>query len=460
MGRLFGADGAVNGEALSDLSCELAMAIGRACAYELSKRNHRRAKILIGKDTRSSCKILESSLIAGICAAGGDADLLGVVPTPAVAYLTVKYGADAGIMVSASHNSYEFNGIRIFSASGDKLADTVEAEIERLVLDAPDEVPNASPENLGDILTEKNAEWDYVRYLLRDIQADLGRLRIVVDCANGAAYETAVKFFRGLGITAKFMNIEPNGVNINENCGTEDLTALGKAVVDSRAHCGIALDGDGSRCLMVDEKGEPIEPERMLAALAHFMKQEKTLSANTCVVTRATNLGFFRWAKDNGIVTSTASGVSERCIHERLMTDGYNLGADASGRFLFGRVPDTADGELAAAKMLEVMAKTGRRLSEIAGIFTLYPTIDVDVKIRHECKNMWESVPEITEMLDYCSEKLAGDGRIYIRESTVEPLIRVTAEGRDEEIIYQYAQAAAQMVMEHIGEQEADNENS
>ncbi len=456
MGRLFGTDGAVNGEALSDISCELAMAIGRACAYELAKRNHRRAKILIGKDTRSSCRILESALIAGICSAGGDADLLGVVPTPAVAYLTVKYGANAGIMVSASHNSYEFNGIRIFSASGDKLTDVVEAEIERLVLDAPDEIPNASSESLGNILTEKNAEWDYVRYLLRDIQTDLGRLRIVVDCANGAAYETAVKFFRGLGITAKFLNVEPNGVNINEDCGTEDLTNLGKAVVDARAHCGIALDGDGSRCLMVDEKGEPIDPDRMLAALAYFMKREKTLSANTCVVTRATNLGFFRWAKDNGIVTSTASGVSERSIHERMVTDGYNLGADSSGRFLFGSVPDTADGSKCAARMLEVMAGTGRRLSEIAGIFTPYPSIDVDVKIRHECKNMWESVPEITEMLEYCSEKLAGDGRIYIRESSAEPLIRITAEGRDEDIIYQYAQAAAQTVAEHIGEQEPE----
>ncbi|MCD7822501.1 MAG: phosphoglucosamine mutase [Oscillospiraceae bacterium] len=452
MGRLFGADSAVKGEALTDISCELAMAIGRACAYELSKKNHRRAKILIGKDTRSSCKILKSSLIAGILAAGGDADLLGVVPTPAVAYLTVKYGADAGIMVSASHNSYEFNGIRIFSASGDKLNDAIEAEIERLVLDSPEEVPNADSGSLGDILTEKNAEWDYVRYLLRDIQADLGRLRIVVDCANGAAYETAVKFFRGLGINAKFLNTQPNGVNINADCGTEDLTVLSRAVTDSRAHCGIALDGDGSRCLMVDEKGEPVDPDKMLAALAYFMKQEKTLSANTCVVTRATNLGFFKWAKDNGIVTSTASGVSERSIHERLMTDGYSLGADGSGKFLFGNLPDTADGELASAKMLEVMAKSGRKLSEIAGIFTPYPTIDVDVKIRHECKNMWDSVPEITEMLDYCSEKLAGDGRIYIRESTAEPLIRVTAEGRDEDIIYQYAQAAAQTVMEHIGE--------
>ncbi len=452
MGKLFGADGAVKGEALTDISCELAMAIGRACAYVLSKRNHRRAKILIGKDTRSSCKILESSLIAGICSAGGDADLLGVVPTPAVAYLTVKYGADAGIMISASHNSYEFNGIRIFSASGDRLTDTVEEEIERLVLNAPGEIPNAEHEKLGDILSEKNAEWDYVRYLLRDIQADLGRLRIVVDCANGAAYETAVKFFRGLGINAKFLGVEPDGVNINSGCGTDDLTALGKAVVDSRAHCGIALDGDGSRCIMVDEKGEEIDPDKMLAALAYFMKQEKTLSANTCVVTRATNLGFFRWAKDNGIVTTTASGVSEKCIHERLMTDGYTLGSDGSGKFLFGKVPDTADGELAAAKMLEVMAKSGRKLSEIAGIFTPYPTIDVDVRIRHECKNMWEQIPEITEMLEYCSEKLAGDGRIYIRESTAEPLIRVTAEGRDEEIIYQYAQAAAQTVAEHIGE--------
>ncbi len=460
MGRLFGADGAVKGETLGDISCELSMAIGRACAYVLSKRNHRRAKILIGKDTRSSCKILESALIAGICSAGGDADLLGVVPTPAVAYLTVKYGADAGIMISASHNSYEFNGIRIFSASGDHLTDSVESEIERLVLDAPDEVPDAGADSLGDILTEKNAEWDYVRYLLRDIHTDLGRLRIVVDCANGAAYETAVKFFRGLGITAKFINIEPDGVNINAGCGTEDLSGLGKAVVDSRAHCGIALDGDGSRCIMVDETGEPIDPDRMLAALAYFMKMEKTLFANTCVVTRAANLGFFKWAKEKGIVTSTAAEVSERSIRELMAKDGDNLGSDSSGRFLFGGISYTADGELCAGRMLELMAKSGRRLSEVAGIFTPYPSVDVDVRIKHEYKNTWESVTAITEMLEYCSDKLAGDGRIYIRESTTEPLIRVTAEGKDSAIIYQYAHAAAKTVAEQIGEQETDNENS
>ncbi len=453
MGRLFGTDG-VRGVAISELTTELAMLIGRAAAVTLAKNTRHRAKILIGKDTRVSCDVLESALIAGICSVGADVHTLGVIPTPAVAFLTVKYGADAGIVISASHNPFEFNGIKIFSSSGFKLPDEVEAEIERLVLDAPNEMHPSSSENLGRVEVEKNAEWDYVRHLLKNIGTDLGRMRIVVDCANGAASSCAEKFFKGLGANVTMINNTPNGININDGCGSTHLESLSKAVVENRAHAGVAFDGDADRCLMVDEKGEPVDGDRMLAILALDMKNEGTLLSNTCVVTKMTNLGFFKWSKENGIVVSTASKIGDRYVLERMLGDGYNLGGEQSGHIILSDCATTGDGELSGAKVLEVLAKSGRKFSELASIFTPYPQILVNVKLRPECRGRFRNVSEVTEVIDYCSEKLGSDGRIFVRESGTEPLLRVMAEGRDMDAIYQYANAIAQVVRQHLGEAE------
>lgn len=450
MGRLFGTDG-VSGYALSEVSCELAMSIGKAMALTLSKKHNRRVKILIGKDTRASCDVLEAALIAGICAMGADVHLLGVIPTPAVAYLTVKYGADASIMISAAQNTYEFNGIRLFSASGYALPEEIESDIERLVINGGDELVPKSCSDLGSVKYEKNAEWDYVRCLLRSIEHDLGRMRIVLDCANGAAYSCADKFFRGLGVNVIMINNTPDGVNINSGCGTVDTAALSKAVLDKRAHAGIAIDGDGSRCIVVDENGEPMDPDRMLANLALDMKMESKLASNTCVVTPMTNLGFFRWAKENSIVVSQTSSSDSACIINRMISDGYSLGGDHSGRIAFGDVSTACDGELCAAKMLEVMAKRRKKLSELSGIYEPYPQIIVDVRIRPIFKGRWQEVPEITEMIDFCSEKLSYDGRIVVKESGTESVIRVMAEGRDKDAIYQYAQGIAKVIKDHIG---------
>ncbi len=453
MGRLFGTDG-VRGIAISELTTEAAMLIGRAVAVTLTKSSHHSAKILIGKDTRVSCDVLESALIAGICSVGADVHTIGILPTPAVAYLTVKYGADVGIMITASHNSYEFNGIKIFSSSGYKLPDDIEEEIERLVFDAQDEMKPSGKENLGKVIYEKNAEWDYVRHLLKNIEADLARYRVVVDCANGAAYSCAEKFFNGIGASVIMINNKPNGININLGCGSNDPESLSKAVLDNHAHIGLAFDGDGDRCVVVDEKGRVIDGDNIIALLALSMKNDGSLRSNTCVVTQMTNLGFFKWAKENGIVVSTASRVGSGYVLQRMSTDNYNLGGEQSGHIVLGDCETTGDGELTGAKILEILKRSGKKMSELGRVFTPYPQLLINVRIRPEYRGMWKQIPDINETIDYCSGKLGDDGRILVRESGTEPVIRIMVEGRSEESIYQYANAIAQSVKNRLGETE------
>ena len=456
MGRLFGTDGA-RGIAISELTVDKAMLIGKAAALTLSKTGNHKPKILIGKDTRISCDILEAALVAGICSVGADVHLLGVLPTPAVAYLTVKYGADAGVMISASHNSYEFNGIKLFSGTGYKLPDGIESEIERLVLDANDEIINVDGDKIGHIHTEKNAEWDYVRYLIKQIDTDLGRMKIAVDCANGASFSTAEKFFRGINANATFLSNTPDGCNINRECGSTSLAALSKYVVENRCVAGVAFDGDADRCLIVDDKGEPVDGDKLIALLAFDMKENEKLAANTCVVTQMTNLGFFRWAKEIGIVVSTSSKIGDRYVLERMLIGGYNLGGEQSGHIILSDIATTGDGELSGAKILEILAKSGKKMSELAKIFTPYPQLLVNVKLADGKKGLWQLDEDIKEIIDFCEEKLADDGRILVRESGTEPLLRIMVEGKDAEAIYQYAHAIAKVVEDKLGETNSEN---
>lgn len=452
MGRLFGTDGA-RGVAITELTTETAMLIGKAAAITLSAKSHHKAKILIGKDTRISGDVLEAALIAGICSVGADVHVLGVIPTPAVAYLTTKYGADAGVVISASHNSYEFNGIKLFASTGYKLPDDVEAEIESLVLDTPEKLNGTGFDNIGHVYYEKNAEWDYVRHLLKQIDIDFNRMKIAVDCANGASYSCAEKFFKGIGANAIFINNDPDGLNINRDCGSTDLEMLSKTVVENRCVAGVAFDGDADRCLIVDEKGEVVDGDKMIALLALDMKQREVLHANTCVVTQMTNLGFFRWAKENGIVVSTSAKIGDRYVLERMLIGGYNLGGEQSGHIILSDCGTTGDGELSGAKVLEILARSGKKLSELANVFTPYPQLLVNVKLRPECKGTWKTVDEISEIISFCEEKLGSDGRVLVRESGTEPLVRVMVEAKDSEITYQYAHAIASVVKKHLGEE-------
>lgn len=455
MAKIFTPEGA-SGRAITELSCETVMGIGRALALILQNRNGRRAKILIGRDTRLSGEMLCASFAVGCCSAGANAHILGIVPTPAVSYLTEKYSADAGVMITACHNGYEYNGIRIFDSFGFPLSDDIFGEIERLVTCSPEEMKCTGGDDIGNIVYEKNAEWDYVRALIKQTEADLSRMRIAIDCANGAASTAAEKFFRGIGASITLINNTPDGKNINQDCGTVDLTALSQCVIDNRCHAGIAFDGDAGRCLMVDEKGNPLDGDRLTAVLAYAMKKAERLNSNTCVVSPTTNLGFFRWAKENGIVVSQTAEAGSRYIIERMLIGDYNLGGSASGHIVLLGLTKTADGMLAGAKILEILARSGKKLSELVSIYEPYPRFAINIDLRPEYVGRWQNVPALSEIITYCQQKLEGDGRVFVRESTTSPVLRIFAEGRDKELVWQYAQAIAKTAADYVGMEESE----
>lgn len=455
MGRLFGTDGA-RGIAISELTCEMAMNIGRAAALVLTETTTLKPKILIGKDTRISCDVLEAALIAGICSVGADVHLLGVVPTPAVAYLVKKYNADAGVMISASHNSAEFNGIKLFSSEGFKLPDEIEERIENLILDYPEDMKVCDGSYIGRVYHEKNAEWDYVRHVMKASDGYKG-IKVAIDCANGAASQSAVKLFQGLGATCFFINNEPDGININKDCGSTSLESLSAAVKRHKCDIGLAFDGDADRCLAVDENGEVLDGDKMLAIFSMYLKAQGKLKSNACVVTVMTNLGFFRFAKDAGILVSTTA-VGDRYVLENMLKHDYNLGGEQSGHVIFLDHSTTGDGELTGVMLLNVMQKTGKKLSELANMMYKYPQVLVNVKINSDSKGKWQDIKEIQDEISLYKEKLGDDGRVLVRESGTEPLVRVMIEGKQYGVVLQYANAIAKVIRERLGNaDEADN---
>ena len=444
MGRLFGTDGA-RGVAITELTCELAMQIGRAAAMVLTKETKHKAKIIIGKDTRISGDILEAALVAGICSVGADAHILGVVPTPAVAMLVQKYNADAGVMISASHNSVEFNGIKLFSGNGFKLSDEIENEIEELILDKPEEIALKDGCELGRIYYEQNAVWDYIRYVMKTVDVDLRGIKVCIDCANGSSSVCAEKIFDGLGAACIMINDKPDGTNINKDCGSTHIEGLQKAVVENKCDIGLAFDGDADRCLAVDENGELIDGDKLLAIFSKFMKAEGTLKSNTCVVTVMTNLGFFKFAKANGIVATTTK-VGDRYVLEEMQKGGYNIGGEQSGHIILLDNANTGDGELTGTKLLTIMKKTGKKASELASCMESYPQVLVNVKITADKKGMWEKNKAVTDAIEEYSQKLGDEGRILVRESGTEPLVRVMIEGKRTGIITDYANRIAELI--------------
>ena len=444
MGRLFGTDGA-RGVAITELTCETAMQIGRAAALVLAKECDHRPKMIIGKDTRISGDVLEAALCAGICSVGADAHILGVVPTPAVAMLVNKYEADAGVMISASHNSVEFNGIKLFAGNGFKLPDKVEEEIEALILDKPEEMALKDGTDIGRIYYEKNAVWDYVRHVMKTVDVDLVGIKVCIDCANGSSSVCAQKIFEGLGAKVVMIHHEPDGTNINENCGSTHMESLMKATVENHCDIGLAFDGDADRCLAVDENGNLIDGDKLLAIFSRFMKDEGTLKHNACVVTVMSNLGFFKFAEKNGIVTATTK-VGDRYVLEQMQQGGYNIGGEQSGHIILLDHANTGDGEMTGAKLLQIMKKTGKKASELAAIMECYPQILVNVKITPDKKGMWEKSSEITDAIKLYEEKLGGEGRILVRESGTEPLVRVMIEGKKIGLITDYAHRIAELI--------------
>ncbi|MBP1560331.1 MAG: phosphoglucosamine mutase [Oscillospiraceae bacterium] len=453
MGRLFGTDGA-RGVAVTELTCETAMQIGRAAAMVLTRKSNHKPKIIIGKDTRISSDVLEAALIAGICSMGADAVILGVVPTPAVAFLVKKREADAGVMISASHNSMEFNGIKLFSGMGYKLSDDIEEEIERLVLDAPEEITNAMTggANIGKISYDKNAEWDYIRYIMKTIDHDLSGVRVAIDCANGSASTTAERLFGGLGATVFLFNSTPNGTNINDKCGSTHMEAISKYVVENKCHIGVSFDGDADRCLAVDENGTLLDGDKLIAIFARDMRDKGTLKKNTAVVTVLTNLGFTHFAKNNNINMITTK-VGDRYIMEQMLAGGYNLGGEQSGHIIFHDFATTGDGQLTAVQLLSILKRQERKASELGSMMERYPQVMLNVKITPKWKEAWKNDAEIEKAITENQKKLGSSGRILVRESGTEPLIRVMIEGKRFDLINNMAVEIADIIKERCTEE-------
>lgn len=444
MGRLFGTDGA-RGIAVTELTCEMAMNIGRAAALVLTAETKHRPKIIIGKDPRISSDILEAALAAGICSVGADAIVLGVVPTPAVAHLVSKYEADAGVMISASHNSMEFNGIKLFSGDGFKLSDEIENEIESLILDNPEKMTLASHDDVGRITYYDKAQWDYIRHIMKTIDGDLHGLRVAIDCANGSASVTAERLFTGLGANVILTCAEPNGTNINDKCGSTFMDSLCKCVRENKCHLGLAFDGDADRCLAVDENGTPVDGDKLIAIFAQDMKNRGTLKNNSVVVTVMTNIGFIKFA-DNEDINVVSAKVGDRYVLEQMQENGYNIGGEQSGHIIFLDHATTGDGQLSGVKLMEVLSRTGKKLSELASIMERYPQVLINIKVTPEGRINWKDDADIIAAIESGNNLLGKEGRILVRESGTEPLVRVMLEGKDFELINKIALEIAGLI--------------
>ena len=366
MGRLFGTDGA-RGIANSELTCELATNIGRAAAFVLTEKTTEKPKVLIGKDTRVSSNMLEMALAAGLCSVGADVVLVGFVPTPAIAFLVKDREADAGIMISASHNPCEFNGIKIFDSNGYKLPDSLEEEIESLVLDDMSPIKYPVGGEVGSVFMRNDYVDIYVDHVVKSVDADLSGLKIAIDCANGCASYTAENIFTRLGAECVFMHNSPNGVNINAHCGSTHMDDLIDYVNGHDVDLGLAFDGDSDRCLAVDENGKIIDGDKMIAIFAKDLKQRKLLKKDTAVVTIMTNLGFKHFAKKNGISVKETT-VGDRYVLEEMLKNGYNIGGEQSGHIIFKDFATTGDGQLSGAMLAAIIKRNNKPASEVASI--------------------------------------------------------------------------------------------
>lgn len=449
MGRLFGTDGA-RGVANSELTCELAMNIGRAAATVLIAVEHRRPRVVIGKDTRVSSDMLEAALVAGLCSVGADVQLLGVVPTPAVAYLVRRYEADAGIMISASHNPCEYNGIKIFNEEGYKLSDSLEERIEAMVLDGAGELPCPVGGDVGRVSRCETAVDDYVRHLVDAADIDLHDMKLAVDCANGSASATAEKLFSHLGADCVFLSNRPDGVNINDNCGSTHIEALSDYVKTHKCFGGVAFDGDADRCLAVDEQGNLIDGDRMMAALAIGMKEKGELTGDTVVGTVMSNLGFVRCCEENGI-RPIATKVGDRYVLEEMREHGYALGGEQSGHIILLRHATTGDGQLSAIKLLGACREKGWKLSRLCGVMERYPQVIVNVRTDAAGKAAYMADRALEKEIARTNEALGKDGRVLVRPSGTEPLIRVMVEGRDFDEINKLAIELSEKIKSAIG---------
>ena len=450
MGRIFGTDGA-RGVANTEISCTLAMDIGRAAAMVVARDHHKRKPVfLVGHDTRISHDMLESAIAAGLCSVGADVVTLGTVPTPAVAYLVANSDADAAIMLSASHNPYEFNGIKIFGAEGFKLTDEEEMEIEEIVLDHVLPYDLKWNDELGVIRSGETLVEQYIDHIVSTVEGDLSGIRVAADCANGSASATAAKIFAKLGADVTILNDEPNGVNINDNCGSTHIDVLGKYVRENGFDLGVAFDGDADRCLAVDENGELVDGDKLIAIFASQLKQEGKLANDTAVVTVMSNMGFFKFAEQAGIHVEKTS-VGDRYVLQNMLEHGHCIGGEQSGHIIFREFMTTGDGQLTAVQLLRAIKKSGKKLSELAQLMQVYPQVILNVRADKEMKRMVKVDEGVLKCQQQLEEGMNGNGRILVRPSGTEPVIRIMVEGLDREAIMNAAKSMEQIIIERLG---------
>ena len=446
MGRLFGTDG-VRGIANEELTPVLAMQLGQAGAYVLTKEKEHKPTIMVGCDTRISGDMLANALMAGACSVGANCVYVGVLPTPAVAYLTQKYRVDAGVVISASHNPVEFNGIKFFDGNGYKLPDELEDEIEGLIRSNMPGIKFPIGPGVGKIKYRTDAREEYINHSTRAVPVNLAGMKIVVDCAEGASYYTSVEALKELGGNVVAIHNSPDGTNINYNCGSTHMEELQARVVYEKASIGLAFDGDADRLLAVDENGSIVNGDQIMAIVGNHMKSQGKLKKNTIVATVMSNLGFFLMGEKNDIIVEQTK-VGDRYVLERMKEIGASLGGEQSGHIIFLDENTTGDGLLSALHLLQVMVETGKSLSELAQVMEMLPQALVNAKVANHKKEKYMEYQVIADAVRQLEEKFAGEGRVLIRPSGTEPLVRVMIEGKDQQAIRREAEKLANLIQD------------
>ncbi len=453
MRKYFGTDG-IRRIANTELSPELVYKVAKAGAYVLSKHADHTPTVLIGRDTRISGTLIESAMVAGFLSYGANVKLLGVMPTPAVAYLTRKLNADASVVISASHNTFEFNGIKYFSNKGMKIPDSLEEEIEEVMESGKLDELTAVADKIGvseyclDLMDE------YVFFFRKNFEDEIEEKMksdfiVGLDTANGATSVVAEKVFKALGIKYKIINNNPDGININENCGSTHLEGLKKFVVENKLSLGIAYDGDGDRCLAVDENGNEIDGDKILAIVSNSLKKKGKLAKDTIVATVMSNLGLNKYTRDNGLELIQTK-VGDRYVLEEMLKGGFNLGGEQSGHVILLDYNPTGDGILTSLMLIKSILEEDKKASELGNTIKLYPQVLVNAKVNSEKKYDYDKNSEIKTAIEKLEKEFAGNGRVLIRPSGTEPLVRVMIEGEDQEYITKKAQEIAKLISEKL----------
>lgn len=453
MRKYFGTDG-IRRIANTELSPSLVYKVAKAGACVLAKHSDKTPTILIGRDTRISGTLIESAMTAGFLSYGANVKILDVMPTPAVAYLTRRFKADAGVVISASHNTFEFNGVKYFSNKGMKIPDELEEEIEEIMDSGKIDDLTAVNEKIGVSKIRTDLLDEYVYFFRKNFEEELEVLDkdnfvVAIDTANGATSVVADKIFKVLGINHMIINDQPDGININENCGSTHLEGLKQFVLENKCNLGIAYDGDGDRCLAIDEKGNEIDGDKILAILARYFKQKGMLKKDTVVSTVMSNLGFKKYTEENGL-NYVQTSVGDRYVLEEMLKNGYNLGGEQSGHIICLDYNPTGDGILTSILLIRALLEEGKTASEMASIMKAYPQVLVNARVDSNKKDGFKTDPEIKTAVDNLEKEFAGNGRVLVRASGTEPLIRVMIEGEDIDYITKKANELAEFIKQKL----------